>query len=299
MIRKPSWIKKSIPLSGIASMQNKLKEDQLHSVCEEAKCPNLPECFSKGIATVMIMGDICTRSCKFCSVKTGKPFALDPHEPEHVANWAKNLKLKHLVITSVDRDDLADLGATHFASTINYVKKACPQTIIEVLTPDFQGRELLINQICKANPIIFNHNLETVKRLTPHVRSAAKYDQSLKVIRHVKKNYPSIITKSGLMLGLGETESEILEAMYDLKLQGCDLLTLGQYLQPTANHFPVMSYVHPQKFEEYKLKGIQMGFQSVFSGPFVRSSYLAEELYQKIQPTLQASVFFDKISHPS
>src|SRR3989338_7429353 len=262
MIRKPSWIKKSIPLSGIASMQNKLKEDQLHSVCEEAKCPNLPECFSKGIATVMIMSDICTRSCKFCSVKTGKPFALDPHEPEHVANWAKNLKLKHLVITSVDRDDLADLGATHFASTINYVKKACPQTIIEVLTPDFQGRELLINQICKANPIIFNHNLETVKRLTPHVRSAAKYDQSLKV-------------------------------------QGCDLLTLGQYLQPTANHFPVMSYVHPHKFEEYKLKGIQMGFQSVFSGPFVRSSYLAEELYQKIQPTLQASVFFDKISHPS
>lgn len=280
MIRKPSWIKKSIPLAGITSMQNKLRSGDLHSVCEEARCPNLPECFSKGVATIMIMGDTCTRSCKFCSVKTGKPAALDPLEPEHVALWAQDSKLKHLVITSVDRDDLDDLGATHFASTIAAVKKTCPQTVVEVLTPDFQGREVCIDKICKENPVIFNHNLETVRRLTPHVRSAAKYDQSLKVICHVKKNYPAITTKSGLMLGLGETESEILEAMCDLRLQGCDLLTLGQYLQPTSNHFPVMSYVHPHKFEEYKLKGMEMGFQSIFAGPFVRSSYLADELYK-------------------
>lgn len=279
---KPEWLKKKLDLSTLQKMQVKLRGLELHSVCEEARCPNISECFSKGVATVMIMGDTCTRACKFCAVKTGRPLVLDPNEPKNVANWVKKLELKHIVITSVDRDDLDDLGATHFAKTIDEVKKANPRSVIEVLTPDFQGRGECIEKVCQAGPKIYNHNLETTKRLTPHVRSASKYDRSLKVIFWVKQNYPEQITKSGIMLGLGETKEELLEAMKDLLDHQCDLLTLGQYLQPTQKHLPVKEYIHPDQFKEYQEIGKQMGFKAVFSGPFVRSSYLADELYEQI-----------------
>ena len=261
-------------------MQARLRGSKLHSVCEEARCPNISECFAKGVATVMIMGDTCTRSCKFCAVATGRPLALDAQEPQNVARWVKNLNLRHVVITSVDRDDLPDLGATHFAQTVAEVRRANPQVVIEVLTPDFQGKGELVSQVCAEDLQIFNHNLETVRRLTNSVRSAAKYDRSLEVLQWVKKNHPHQVTKSGLMLGLGETHAEILESMQDLLNQGCDLLTLGQYLQPTPKHLPVIEHILPSRFDEYAVLGRKMGFKGVFSGPFVRSSYMADHLYE-------------------
>ncbi len=279
---KPEWLKKRYNFSEIREMKQKLRGLNLHTVCEEARCPNISECFSRGTATVMIMGDICTRSCKFCAVATGRPKALDPQEPKNVATWIGDLGLKHVVITSVDRDDLPDQGAQHFAETIQEVKTRNPNLIVEILTPDFQGKKELLDVVCKTEPHIFNHNLETVKRLTPQVRSAAKYDRSLSVIEHVKKNYPNQKTKSGLMLGLGETEEEVLSSMQDLHSHGCDLLTLGQYLQPTQKHLPVVSYIPPQKFEEYKAIGESIGFKAVFSGPFVRSSYMADGFFQNL-----------------
>lgn len=279
--KKPEWLKKRLNLPGVLAMKEKLRGLTLHTVCEEAKCPNLTECFSKGVATVMIMGDICTRSCKFCAVKTGRPMALDPNEPKNVADWVQKLSLKHLVITSVDRDDLPDLGATHFAETIKQVKASNPTSIIEVLTPDFQGKSDLIKKVCEAEPKIFNHNLETIERLTPQVRSAAKYKKSLSVLKWVKENYPHQITKSGLMLGLGETKDEVAKTMDDLLENGCDMLTLGQYLQPTPKHLPVTEYIHPDQFESYKKTAQDKGFKAVFSGPFVRSSYLADEIYEQ------------------
>lgn len=275
---KPIWLKKKLSPPALHSMKAKLRGLDLHTVCEEARCPNISECFCKGTATVMIMGDICTRSCKFCAVKTGKPAPLNPKEPQNVAALTKKLGLKHVVITSVDRDDLPDLGAGHFAKTINTVKKHNPSTTIEVLTPDFQGRPVCLDEVCQANPQIFNHNMETVRRLTPKVRSAAKYDRSLDVLKWVKEHYPQQKTKSGIMLGLGETKEEVIEAMRDLYDRGCDLLTLGQYLQPTKKHLPVAEYVHPDRFKEYEELGQKIGFKAIFSGPFVRSSYLAEEM---------------------
>ena len=279
--KKPEWLKKRLNLPGVLAMKEKLRGLTLHTVCEEAKCPNLTECFSKGVATVMIMGDICTRSCKFCAVKTGRPMALDPNEPKNVAEWVSKLRLKHLVITSVDRDDLEDLGSTHFAQTIIEVKISSPTSIIEVLTPDFQGKSEYIDKVCQAEPKIFNHNLETVERLTPQVRSAAKYRKSLSVLKWVKENYSHQITKSGLMLGLGETREEVHKTMDDLLGNGCDMLTLGQYLQPTPKHLPVIEYIHPDQFESYKKTAQEKGFKAVFSGPFVRSSYLADEIYEQ------------------
>lgn len=278
---KPLWLKKPLSLSGIVPMKEHLRGLKLHSVCEEARCPNLPECFSKKVATVMIMGDVCTRSCKFCAVTHGRPGALDPDEPTNVALWVKESGLRHVVITSVDRDDLPDLGADHFARTVAEVRKANPETTLEVLTPDFQGRGKLIDKVCDAGPRIYNHNLETVERLTPHVRSASKYHRSLGVIAWVKKNHPDQITKSGLMLGLGETKAEVMQAMTDMVANGCDLLTLGQYLRPTPEHLPVAEYIHPSRFEEYREIGLGLGFKGVFSGPFVRSSYLADEFLHK------------------
>lgn len=276
---KPEWLKKKFSLPALRTMKASLRDSSLHTVCEEARCPNISECFSRGTATVMIMGDTCTRSCKFCAVATGRPGALDRGEPEHVARWTLESGMKHLVITSVDRDDLPDQGAHHFAETIRQVKQLNPHVIVEILTPDFQGKEELIDIVCQTKPRIFNHNLETVERLTPQVRSAAKYHRSLSVISHVKKTYPDILTKSGIMLGLGETEEELLKSMQDLVRHGCDLLTLGQYLQPTKNHLPVSHYVSPEKFEHFKKQGEEMGFQSVFSGPFVRSSYMADGFF--------------------
>ncbi len=277
-LRKPEWLKKKFSLDNQRGMKTDLRSLKLHSVCEEARCPNISECFSKGVATVMIMGDICTRACKFCAVKTGRPDALDVHEPDHVAEWAKAYEFKHVVITSVDRDDLPDLGAAHFAAVIQRTKAVNPALSIEVLTPDFQGRESCLATICAAPINVFNHNLETVRRLTSQVRSAAKYDRSLKVIRYVKDHQPQMLTKSGLMLGLGETKDEVLQSMQDLIDHGCDLLTLGQYLRPSQAHLPVHDYVPPDVFAELKLTGEKMGFRAVFSGPFVRSSYLADEL---------------------
>ncbi|HBF13335.1 MAG TPA: lipoyl synthase [Deltaproteobacteria bacterium] len=278
---KPPWLKKRLDVAALTGMQARLRGLTLHSVCEEARCPNISECFSKGVATVMIMGDTCTRACKFCAVATGRPKPLDPNEPENVAKWAGDAGLKHIVITSVDRDDLPDLGATHFGKTVQTMKEIHPLMIVEVLTPDFQGKGELIDKVCQAEPKIYNHNLETVRRLTPGVRSAARYDRSLQVIKWVKKNYPNQLTKSGLMLGLGETEEEILESMQDLLNHGCDMLTLGQYLQPTLKHLPVKEYIPLEKFEGYHKRGLQMGFKAVFAGPFVRSSYLADELYEQ------------------
>lgn len=275
---KPEWLKKKLQIGQERSMKQDLRQLKLHSVCEEARCPNISECFSKGVATVMIMGDICTRACKFCNVKTGRPGTLDPNEPENVALWAKAYKLKHIVITSVDRDDLPDLGARHFAAVVKRTKEVNQSSVLEVLTPDFQGRPECLDAVCAENIRVFNHNLETVARLTPKVRSASKYERSLAVLAYVKKNYPQHLTKSGLMLGLGETKSETLEAMQDLRSSGCDIVTLGQYLQPTLHHLTVERYLPPEEFDELRLQGEAMGFKAVFAGPFVRSSYLADEL---------------------
>lgn len=281
LARKPEWLKKRMSLSSQRPMKNELRSLNLHSVCEEAACPNISECFSKGVATVMIMGDTCTRACKFCDVKTGRPNALDPHEPENVAKWALAAKLRYIVITSVDRDDLKeDLGSTHFAAVVKKTKEMNPASMIEVLTPDFQGREDCIDRVCQSPIFVYNHNLETSERLTPQVRSASNYRRSLGVLQYVKKYHPKIITKSGMMLGLGETRDEVLQSMQDLHDHGCDLLTLGQYLQPSQQHLPVQEYIHPDQFAEFKEQGEAMGFRAVFSGPFVRSSYLADELVE-------------------
>ncbi|MBI2340004.1 MAG: lipoyl synthase [Deltaproteobacteria bacterium] len=273
---KPPWLKKKLSLTALQPMQKKLRALNLHTVCEEARCPNISECFARGIATIMIMGEVCTRACKFCAVATGRPKSLDPADPRRVAHWASSLGLKHLVITSVDRDDLPDLGAGHFAETVRQIRRENPGMIVEVLTPDFQGKGELISQVAGTGPEIYNHNLETVQRLTPRVRSASKYARSLSVISHVKKNFPRQFTKSGLMLGLGEEEEEVIGAMRDLVESGCDLLTLGQYLQPTPKHLPVVEYIHPDRFNTFKQIGEEIGFRAVFSGPFVRSSYMAE-----------------------
>jgi len=279
--RKPPWLRKKLSLVKQRSVKSELRDLNLHSVCEEASCPNISECFAKGVATVMIMGDTCTRSCKFCNVKTGKPLALDPNEPENVAKWIKGHSFRHIVITSVDRDDLKDdLGSVHFAAVVRRTKEINPQTSVEVLTPDFQGRGTCIERVCQEDISVFNHNLETVERLTPQVRSASNYHRSLKVVRYVKDHHPTIHTKSGMMLGLGETKDEVLQSMQDLVNHGCDLLTLGQYLQPSQNHLPVQEFIHPDQFEDYKIRGEEMGFKKVFSGPFVRSSYLADELIE-------------------
>lgn len=282
-VPKPDWLRKRWQHNGsVLSLKKELRGLRLHTVCEEARCPNIGDCFSKRVATVMIMGDTCTRSCKFCSVASGRPGPLDREEPESVAEFVASLGLRHVVITSVDRDDLPDLGASHFAQVIQAVRRRNPELTIEVLTPDFQGRAACLDRVCEAGPRVFNHNLETVRRLTPQVRSVAKYDTSLRVLRHVKQHYPAMMTKSGLMLGLGEEQHEIREALQDLVLHGCDLLTLGQYLQPTVAHLPVARYVPPQEFVFWQAQAHKMGFRRVFSGPYVRSSYLADELIEGI-----------------
>ena len=280
---KPSWLKKKISFKEIRGMKSELRTHGLHTVCEEARCPNASECFSKGIATVMIMGDVCTRSCKFCNVKTGKPDDLDSAEPENVAKLVKERKYKHVVITSVDRDDLKDdFGSKHYASVVRSVKEKNPNTSIEVLTPDFQGREDCLDRVCQEEISIFNHNIETNERLTPLVRSVAKYDRSLKVLKYVKERFPNLYTISGMMLGMGETKKEVIQTMKDLRENKCQIFSLGQYLQPTKNHYPVKDYIHPDQFQEYKKIGKEMGFEAVFAGPFVRSSYLAGDLLEKI-----------------
>ncbi|MBI4366557.1 MAG: lipoyl synthase, partial [Deltaproteobacteria bacterium] len=249
----------------------------LHTVCEEARCPNLGECWTRGVATFMIGGDTCTRACRFCAVRSGRPAPLDPLEPVHVGETVAGMGLSHIVITAVARDDLPDEGAAHFAETIAAIRRAAPGVTVEVLTPDFHAREECLRIIGAARPDIFNHNLETVRRLTPAIRSKARYDRSLQVLDRMRAWYPAIPTKSGIMLGLGEHDAEIRETLRDLRVVGCEILTIGQYLQPTKIHHPVVEYVAPERFQDYQRYGESIGFRSVFSGPFVRSSYMADQ----------------------
>jgi lipoic acid synthetase len=277
--RLPEWLRIKLPTTeSFGRTRALLDELKLHTVCESAKCPNHWECWSKGTATFMIAGDHCTRACKFCAVSTAKPLPLEIDEPERVAEATRRMKLKHVVITAVARDDLADGGAEHFRRTVEKVRELNPGIVIEVLVPDFQDEDTSIELVLAANPHIYNHNLETVRRLTPTVRHRATYDRSLSVLRKVKeKRGDTIYTKSGIMLGLGETEPELLSAMEDLRHSRCDILTLGQYLQPTLHHLPVVEFVLPTKFAEYKVIAEKMGFVHVASGPMVRSSYHADE----------------------
>ncbi len=246
----------------------------LHTICTSGMCPNQGECWGCGTATFMICGDVCTRGCRFCNVKTGRPAPLDAGEPEHIAESVRLLKLKHVVLTSVDRDDLDDLGAGHWVKVIEAVKRMNEGVTMEVLIPDFQGRKELIQQVIEARPEVISHNLETVRRLTPSIRSRATYERSLEVVRQVSE--AGVISKSGIMLGLGETRGEILETMDDLRAVGCRVMTIGQYLQPTAANVEVKEYVTPQVFDEYRRIGLEKGFTHVESGPLVRSSYHAE-----------------------
>ena len=275
-VRKPEWLKISIGANERYTETKRIVESHcLHTICSSGRCPNMGECWGKGTATFMIAGDICTRSCKFCNTQTGRPLPLDPDEPTHVAESIALMKLSHAVITSVDRDDLPDLGAAHWAQTIREIKRLNPETTTEVLIPDFQGRKELVDQVIKACPEIISHNMETVKRISPQVRSAANYHTSLEVIRQIAES--GITAKSGIMVGLGETPAEEEELMDDLISVGCKILTIGQYLQPTHKHFPVAAYITPEQFAVYKETGLKKGFEQVESAPLVRSSYHAEK----------------------
>jgi lipoyl synthase len=278
--KKPEWIKVRLPSNPVFFSTKALIADlRLHTVCESAQCPNRWECWSQGTATFMIAGERCTRACGFCAVSTAKPFALESDEPARVAEAVRRMKLKHVVVTAVARDDLVDGGADHFAQTILAIRVSDPDIVIEVLTPDFNGKEGSLQAVVGAQPDIFNHNLETVERLTPFVRSRAKYRLSLDVLRRVKELDPGVVTKSGIMLGLGESESELFQAMDDLRKAHVQVLTLGQYLRPTPAHLPVVQYIHPESFDMYKQIAEQKGFEFVASGPLVRSSYHAGDYH--------------------
>lgn len=273
--RKPDWLKIKLPMGQLSvDVMNTIRGHRLHTICTSGKCPNQGECWGCGTATFMIGGDVCTRDCKFCNVKTGHPAPLDPAEPENIASSVRLLNLKHAVITSVDRDDVGDLGAAHWVKVIQAVKRKNPATTIEVLIPDFQGRPELVKQVIDAAPEVISHNLETVRRLSDKVRSRAKYDTSLQVIRQIAE--AGIVSKSGIMLGLGETRDEVLETMDDLRGVGCRVMTIGQYLQPSARNIEVAEYIRPEVFEEYREIGVLKGFTHVESAPLVRSSYHAE-----------------------
>jgi lipoic acid synthetase len=278
-LRKPDWIRIKIPATpAVAELKNILRENRLHTVCEEASCPNLSECFSHGTATFMIMGDKCTRRCAFCDVAHGRPDPLDQEEPANLAKTIAQMKLKYVVITSVDRDDLRDGGAGHFTACLKAVREACPAITLEVLVPDFRGRmEIALDAIAKEPPDVFNHNIETVPRLYKQARPGSDYHWSLKLLQEFKKQFPNIPTKSGLMLGLGETNEEIQSVMADLRAHQVDMLTLGQYLAPSLHHIPVARYVTPEEFKEFGELAKTMGFIRVASGPLVRSSYHADK----------------------
>ena len=284
VLRKPEWIRVKLSASDeVTKIKQLLREHKLHTVCEEAACPNLSECFQHGTATFMIMGDLCTRRCPFCDVAHGKPLALDINEPQSLADAIKAMSLKYVVITSVDRDDLRDGGAGHFADCIKKIRSQTPSTKIEILVPDFRGRIDKAVAILALEPCdVFNHNLETVPRLYKQVRPGADYQGSLELLRKYSISQPSTPTKSGLMLGVGEEPEEVHQVMRDLIANGCSMLTLGQYLQPTKAHLPVLSYVTPQQFDEYGLVAKQLGFKQVASAPMVRSSYHADLQAQAI-----------------
>lgn len=281
--RLPPWLTVRLPRPNTVNLVEKMMRDsRLHTVCESARCPNLPECWSKKTATFMILGDVCTRNCGFCAIKTGKPLAVDAQEPQRVAEIAKEMELKHIVVTSVNRDDLPDEGSGQFAATIRALQQTIPNAIVEVLTPDFKCKAWCVRRVVEAHPDIYNHNIETVDRLSPIVRPQAKYQRTLQMLQMVKQMDPSVYTKSGIMVGLGETRDEILKTMEDLRSHNVDALTLGQYLRPTRRHLPVMEYVHPDTFAEYQQIGEKMGFLFVAAGPFVRSSYNAIEFSKRI-----------------
>ena len=273
--RKPEWLKIKLP-RGFKTSQviGLLNEKNLHTICSSGMCPNRAECWGNGTATFMIGGNICTRNCKFCNVPNGKPKPLEEKEIEDIVDSVRELKLKHVVITSVDRDDLSDLGASHWARMIRRLKEECPGVTMEVLIPDFQGREELVEMVIKERPDVISHNLETVRRLTPAVRTFATYDNSLKVISQIAAS--GIRSKSGIMLGLGETREEILQTMDDLLAAGCEVMTIGQYLQPSKENYPLQDYIHPDTFAEYGRIGKEKGFRHIESSPMVRSSFHAE-----------------------
>jgi lipoic acid synthetase len=273
-LRRPEWLKVGVPGGeNYARLKGLISRHNLHTVCEEARCPNMAECWNSGTATFMILGDICTRSCGFCAVKTGRPTGLDLEEPYRVAEAMRLMGVKHAVITSVNRDELPDGGASIFAETIRQARIVNPGIRLEVLIPDFRGVEWALNIVIDASPDILNHNTETVPRLYSQVRPQAKYERSLELLRRAKKK--GMVTKSGLMLGLGETNEEVCAVMVDLRRSECDILTLGQYLQPTKEHLPVARFVHPDEFRMFRQQGLDMGFTHVESGPLVRSSYHA------------------------
>ncbi|MFQ2586208.1 lipoyl synthase [Aeromonas caviae] len=279
VLRKPEWMRIKLPPSSqkIEHIKSTLRKNKLHSVCEEASCPNLAECFNHGTATFMIMGAICTRRCPFCDVAHGRPLPLDPEEPKKLALTIKEMNLKYVVITSVDRDDLRDGGAQHFADCIREIREHSPQTRIEILTPDFRGRmEQALEVFRETPPDVFNHNLETAPRMYRVARPGADYKWSLELLRRIKDMHPHVPTKSGLMMGLGETNEEIVEVLKDLREHGVNMLTLGQYLQPSRHHLPVKRYVPPAEFDELKDVAMDLGFSHAACGPFVRSSYHAD-----------------------
>ncbi|MCQ4166585.1 lipoyl synthase [Tahibacter harae] len=281
-LRKPDWIRVRIPPgNAVAKLKAKLRENRLVTVCEEASCPNIHECFGKGTATFMILGEVCTRRCSFCDVAHGRPKPPDPHEPRHLAETIRDMALRYVVITSVDRDDLRDGGAQHFADCIRLVREQSPSIQIEILTPDFRGKgrmERALEILATAPPDVFNHNLETVRELYREVRPGADYDWSLDLLRRFKAQHPSVPTKSGIMLGLGETFEQVEGALNDLRAHDVDMVTIGQYLQPTPHHHPVIRYWTPDEFKALEELGYRLGFQHVASGPMVRSSYHADEM---------------------
>jgi len=275
-IKKPKWLRVKLPTGEKFRKVRKLvDEHELHTICESGSCPNMGECWGEGTATFMILGNICTRSCGFCAVQTGRPEEVDVFEPGRVAQSVKLMEVKHAVLTSVDRDDLKDGGANIWAQTVRAIRKQSPETTLETLLPDFGGKWENLQKVTDIAPEVVSHNVETVRRLTKEVRIQAKYDRSLEALFRIKK--AGMRTKSGIMLGLGETHEEVLETMQDLQSVGTDVITLGQYLQPTPKHLPVENFITPERFEEYKRKGMEMGFKYVESGPLVRSSYHAEK----------------------
>ncbi|GAB4518106.1 MAG: lipoyl synthase [Parvularculaceae bacterium] len=289
ILRKPDWIRVKAPVSkGYAETKRIVQDNRLHTVCEEAACPNIGECWEKSHATFMIMGDTCTRACAFCNVKTGQPGALDAEEPENVARAVATMGLRHVVVTSVDRDDLEDGGAAHMAETIRAIRRAAPETSIEVLTPDFMRKGGAEDAVIEAKPDVFNHNLETVPRLYLSIRPGSRYFHSLRLLQKVKERDPNQFTKSGLMVGLGETKEEVMQVMDDLRSAGVDFLTIGQYLQPTRKHAPVDRFVHPDEFKSYEKIARAKGFLMVSATPLTRSSYHADEDFAKLKAARDA-----------
>ncbi len=287
----PPWLTKRVSRpETVREVEGMMRDARLHTVCESARCPNLGECWSKKTATFMILGEICTRSCGFCAIKVGRPTAVDAEEPVRVAETARAMGLKHVVVTSVARDELPDEGAGQFAATIRALRQEIPNAIVEVLTPDFKGKRWCVKIVVDARPDIYNHNIETVERLSPEVRPQAKYRRTLELLQGVKQMDPAIYTKSGIMLGLGESREEVLQTLRDLRQAGVDAVTIGQYLRPTMNHLPVHEYIHPDVFAEYERVGTELGFAFVASGPFIRSSYNAIEFSKRILADRLASV---------